>query len=125
LTINIQGNPSGDDNHAGPGQGSLFKKIIHKLRENIIKYYVPLLVSVIAMTFSILSVIYGLKALEAANLANKWAYYSYEQSLVANRLALMELCAMNVVSGRRLFSFSFSHYSPSLSAKALNAEFVK
>jgi len=78
-------------------------KTLKKLGENIIKSYVPLIVSIVAMIFSILSVIAGWKALNAASLSNRWAYYSYQLSLIADRLSLMELCAMNVVSGRRLF----------------------
>jgi hypothetical protein len=95
------------------------------LGDETIKFYFPLVVSLIAMIFSILSVAAGWKALEAAGLANRWAYYSYQQSLIGNRLALIELCAMNVVSGRRLFSSFFFNYSRSPSAKTLNVEFVK
>jgi hypothetical protein len=110
---------SEDDNNAEQNRRSSCEKGILKLGDNTIKFYFPLVVSLIAMIFSILSVTAGWKALEAASLANRWAYYSYQQSLIANRLTLIELCAMNVVSGRRLFPFFiFIIDSRSLSANA-------
>jgi Mn2+/Fe2+ NRAMP family transporter len=61
---------------------------------------IPLLVSIAALIFGILSLYASWKALELAQYANKLAYYAYEASKYGNRLTFFELCAMNLVSQR-------------------------
>lgn len=70
---------------------------IERRRDEILKNWTPLVVSILALIFSILSFIWSYKALQAASLANRWAYYTYQLTLIADRLSLMQLCAMNMV----------------------------
>ena len=65
--------------------------------DGILKHWTPLVVSMIALVFSILSFVWAYKALDAASLANSWAYHTYTLTLIADRLSLMQLCAMNLV----------------------------
>jgi hypothetical protein len=72
--------------------------------DGILKHWMPLVVSIPALVFSILSFVWAYKALDAAykaldaaSLANRWAYETYTLTLIADRLSLMQLCAMNIV----------------------------
>ena len=56
------------------------------------KKWIPLSISIVAMVFTVLSLLAAWKALEKADEANSWAYQSYEAAVVGIRLALMQLC---------------------------------
>jgi hypothetical protein len=63
-----------------------------RLYREFLRYWFPLLVSIAAAVFAILSLFASWKALSAANKANSWAYLSYNSSLVQIRLSIMQLC---------------------------------
>ena len=59
--------------------------------------FIPLGVSIVALVFGILSVYASWKALDLAQAAYNQEYWAYEAQKIANRLSIMQLCALNLV----------------------------